>query len=465
MRDDPIRWSTMSRRIEIELTSARPDGTWTWRAAGAREPRGVVDSSVLPEASKVGDVLRVEAESDLDGITILGVVQGRAKHDPANVLALLPDEKPFEAVTQQLAPKQRDSRDRRPGGRDRHDAGERRDGKPRDGKPRDGKPRDGKPREGRDGREARDSRDARSGRDPRDGSPSDRRDRPSRPPRPSFTPPPDLPARPKAKRLKPGRVHRNEVLAELPEAQRPVAERVLQGGIPAVRQAVKEQNERLAAEGQEQIPADNLLSMAEHLLPRLRVAEWRDRADAALRDIDHLDLRDLRSVVAASEDPSVARDAATREIAVQLREALIVKQEREYQQWLEDIDAALGVGRVIRAFKLSSQPPKAGVPFPPDTAVKLATAGSAALTPEDTSERWSAVLEAVAFSPVRSLVKPTGLPPEPSADLLATVKRLAGLLPDIAGQFGVESPKPGAPTPKPLRPTRPTSSSAAKGRP
>ena len=37
----PVRWSAVSRRIEIELTSARDDGSWTWRAAGAREPRGV----------------------------------------------------------------------------------------------------------------------------------------------------------------------------------------------------------------------------------------------------------------------------------------------------------------------------------------------------------------------------------------------------------------------------------------
>ena len=37
----------MARRIEIELTSARPDGTWTWRAAGAREPKGVLDGKLL----------------------------------------------------------------------------------------------------------------------------------------------------------------------------------------------------------------------------------------------------------------------------------------------------------------------------------------------------------------------------------------------------------------------------------
>ncbi|HMK12274.1 MAG TPA: hypothetical protein VK461_11870, partial [Acidimicrobiales bacterium] len=67
----------MSRRMEIELTSARPDGTWTWRAAGAREPRGVVASGLLATGAKVGDVVKVEADVDLDGISILSVVADR----------------------------------------------------------------------------------------------------------------------------------------------------------------------------------------------------------------------------------------------------------------------------------------------------------------------------------------------------------------------------------------------------
>ena len=33
--------------MEIELTSTRPDGTWTWRAAGARQPKGELDGGLL----------------------------------------------------------------------------------------------------------------------------------------------------------------------------------------------------------------------------------------------------------------------------------------------------------------------------------------------------------------------------------------------------------------------------------
>ena len=71
---EPIPLRLMSRRIEIELTSARADGTWTWRAAGAREPKGVLDGGILPGESKAGDVLKVEADFEIDGNDSLLVV-------------------------------------------------------------------------------------------------------------------------------------------------------------------------------------------------------------------------------------------------------------------------------------------------------------------------------------------------------------------------------------------------------
>src|SRR5918992_804670 len=67
----------MPRRIEVELTSARDDGSWTWRAAGARQPKGVLDGSLLPGGAKVGDVLRADAEFDVDGITVVAVLPPR----------------------------------------------------------------------------------------------------------------------------------------------------------------------------------------------------------------------------------------------------------------------------------------------------------------------------------------------------------------------------------------------------
>ncbi|MEL6892683.1 MAG: hypothetical protein AAFP84_13880, partial [Actinomycetota bacterium] len=213
-------------------------------------------------------------------------------------------------------------------------------------------------------------------------------------------------------------------------------------------------NKRLAAEGKPTMPEASVLKMAEELLPRLRVADWLDRAEAAKRQLEHLDLRDLRSVVAASNDPAVARDESTRELADQLKADLVTKQEEELKLWEQDIDAALSVGRSIRALRLSSQPPKAGVMFPPELARKLADAATASLAPDDFADRWIAVMEAAAFSPVRTLVTPAEPPRQISDDLKKTAVRLGPLLPQIATLLGVEVPAD-QPQPKPLRPQRP----------
>ena len=442
----------MSRRIDIELTSALDDGSWTWRAAGAKHPKGVVAGSVLPSGSKVGDELKVEVEQEIDGITILNVVHGRTKAE-RDLLQLLPSEREFQPVVETRAPGGRrrddDRRDRRP--RRDGDGGERRDRKPREGDGRgDGARRDA-PRS--------DRRDSPRG----DGDRRPRREGGDRPRRgPSFTPPPEVPQRPKPQRLKPGKAHRSAVLADLPEEQRPIAELALQG-LAAVRQKVRDENQKAVAEGRAAMPEATVMKMAEELLPKLRVAEWRDRAEAAQAQLAQLDLRDLRSVVAAANDPIVARDESTRVLAAELTDALATKQEQELLLWFGDVDAALAVGRVVRALRLSSQPPKAGVPFPVDIAQRLVDSANASLAPMDPPERWIAMLEAAAFSPVRAQIKPVRKPDNVTDELLATVKRLAPALAQVAELFGVEV-DPKAAMPKPLRPgPRPGDKKDARG--
>jgi hypothetical protein len=405
----------MSKRIDIELTSNRGDGTWTWRAAGAKTPKGTLNGSILDAGAKIGDTIKVEAEFDLDGVEILALVKTKEKAVRGNLLQIIGSEKEFQPVTQKLADK---SKDRKP----------KRDG---DRKPR----RDGDKRPPRVGAEGEKSGDR-------------------RPRRPSFTAPPELPKRPAAKRLKPKRVHRAAVLDTLPVEQRGVAERALTGGIKAVRDAVKEQNEQLKKEGKPLVPADGLISMAQELLPKLRVAEWLDKAEAAKADIELLDLRDLRQVVVGADDPMVVRDETTRALATELKAALKTRQEIEQTRWLEDIKSALAVSRVIRALKISSEPPKAGQPFPADLGAQLAAAASASLASETAPDRFSAVLEAIAFSPVRGQVKLAAAPPTTNEAVLATVKRVAPLVPQVASIFGI-TVAPGANSPRPLRPTRP----------
>ena len=93
-----------------------------------------------------------------------------------------------------------------------------------------------------------------------------------------------------------------------------------------VRQAIDRDNEQRRAQGQPEVPAEGLVSLAESLLPRLGDAEWHDRADAALASIDDLDLRDLRSVVVAADDH--AKDEQTRALAAELRTKLTERVDR-----------------------------------------------------------------------------------------------------------------------------------------
>ena len=64
--------------------------------------------------------------------------------------------------------------------------------------------------------------------------------------------------------------------------------------------------------------------------------------------------------------PTSGRDDESKALAQQLREALTRRVDEEHQQWLEELRLTLKAERVVRALRLSSRPPKAGAPLPPD---------------------------------------------------------------------------------------------------
>ena len=394
----------MPHRIEVELTSQRDDGRWTWRAAGAKKPKGELDGSLLPEGAKVGDVLRAEADMALDGIGIVSVLPSkeRQRNEPERI-EILGTGSDSGGVTTQLVEKRGgrgrggDRRDR--GDRDRGDRGSRRDG---------------------GGRRDRNDRGDRGDR-PRGGG----RSRPERP-APEAKP----------KRLRAGRAHRNEVLRRVAPEQRPMAELVLKGGIPGVRAAIERMDEAGRAHGQPPVAPEPLLALAEQLLPHLRMAEWHDRADAALADVDELDLRDLRQVVVAAD--ANARDETTRELAGNLRDALGRRVDAEHAAWLAELTELLDEGRVVRALRLSSRPPKAGAMFPAELATRLVEGATASLGADVSRDRYGTVLDALAYSPVRAQVVPEHVPDAPGDELLATVRKLADRIPQVAAAFGVE---------------------------
>ena len=442
----------MSRRIEIRLTSQRTDGSWTWRAAGAREPKGEIAGDLLPFAASVGDELTLEAEIHMDGIEIIEAFEAKERRPMPETLEVLGSGRDQPLVATQLVSNRKGrDRDRNRGDRrsrpDRRSCGDRKD---------------------RDRQESRREDD-----------------------------------RPKAIRLRPGRTHRQALIDCLSEDQKPVAEKMVRDGIASVEQAMRDQRRKArdaakakkeaaqakkeAEEGTapaeeigqaaEETPeakpikpepakaasaepeaaqaesADDFLSVAVKLLARMRAAEWRDRVDAALAGINEIDLRDLRSVVVAAE--SGASDDQAKALAEELRTKLAERVDREHAEWLAEVASTLADGRMVRALRLSARPPKAGVPLPQDIVSRLTEAAGAALTSDTPPRRWTTVLAAVAFSPVRQIVQPQGIPENPDKELLAEVTKLSEQIPHIAALFGVE------PTPSPKRRRRGTGTSAA----
>ncbi|MCU1374963.1 MAG: hypothetical protein JWO68_2249, partial [Actinomycetia bacterium] len=379
----------MPRRIELELTSERPDGSWTWRAAGAREPRGELEGTILPGGAKVGDVLRAEADFNVDGITVLSVLPPKGARVEPERLEVVGPEREFTPVTSTLVGKG----ERRGPRMDRGDRPDRTDRGPR--------PR----RDDRPDRAERPDR-PRTPRPEGAGTERPRRERPA-PPAP----------KPKPKKLRAGRVHRDALVTGLSPEQQPIADQLFRGGMPSVRQALEEQNAKAKVENLPEIPSATVLAIAEDLLGRVRVADWLDRAEAAVADAEEIALRDLRAVVTSAED--VSRDESTRALATQLREVLERRTTAEQDEWLRDLTSSLDGGRVVRALRLSSRPPQPGETLPAELTTKLAEAASGAMTAEIAPDRWATLLDAVAYSPIRREVEPAGAPAEPGDELLA----------------------------------------------
>ena len=225
-----------------------------------------------------------------------------------------------------------------------------------------------------------------------------------------------------------------------------------------MRQALAAETEKAKAEGRPPVSTGPILAIAEDLLPRLKTAEWRDRAEAAAAMGDEISIRDLRSVVAGSE--AAARDDETRLLASGLREALHRRVEAQRTSWVTDITTAMDESKFMRALRLTGRPPDPGVRLPADLAVKLAEAAGAAMTAELPVERWADLLEAVVGSPVRRSVKPAALPNQAPPELLASARQAAGQVPALAPLLGMARPPAPAPVPprsltaRPARPQR-----------
>lgn len=365
----------MATRIEIEITSDRGDGTLTWRAAGAKQPKGVLAASLLPSGTGVGDVLRAEAEFTVDGPEVISVAAPKgARADKVERLEVLGSGRSNEGVTTQLAKKGR--RDGRRGGGRRDNRGPRGDG-----------PR----RNDRDNRRAS---------------------------------------------IRAGRTHREAWIASLPEARQAVAQQLMHEGRDGVSSALERQNKAAVSDGRDPIDIGPIMRIADELAPALAAAEWRDQADAAINSIDKADVRELRKILIAGQAYEADADALT--ASNSLRTKLVARVDRDQAAWSRELRENLTEGRVVRALRQSGRPVKAGAPLPPDLVEQLSTAVTEALGPDEEPHRWSMVIEALAASPVRRLITPTETPEDADSELLETVERLAHRVPGVAAAFDIK---------------------------
>ena len=425
--------------MEIELTSSRDDGTYTWRAAGARQPKGLVAADLLSAGAKVGDVLRVEAEVELDGITILQVLPNKEHTaERSDRIELRPERPATGGVTTQLVSREdrrgRDRRGPRDGGdRPRREPRDRQEGAARSPRPstdraagrerapRAAAPREGAPREGAEGA-------------PR------RTDAARRPP-----------TRQRPARIVPGRVHLDALLESLAPERRPIAEQLAIGGLPKVRRALAEEQAAARSEGRPAASGDAIVAIAEELQKSVREATWRDRADAAAAHLEQISLRDLRAAVVGA----APQNDEGRALLATLREALDTRLTKLRTTWEQEMTHALDEGRVLQALRSSARPPEPTARFPAALVSRLAESAGAALASDVPSERWIALLDAAAASPIRRSIRPAGLPDDPSGAVRQAATAAAGRVPALAKLLGLAMPPPPRPVSAPPRPPAP----------
>ena len=368
----------MPNRLDIEITSQSTESSYTWRSAGAKEPKGTIKASLLPSGVAIGDVLKVEADFMIDGIEITAVLPQKIKKDGPELLELLGTGNETAGVTTSLVKKSSNRKRRKDG------------------------------RVGSKNKQAKDRKQSRSSK-----AKTERKDRkPYRSPR--------------GKRLKPSKKYRNEYIESLPELQKPIAKELSGSTIPNLRRTIEKMD---LPEG---FP-DALLDYAENLNQQLKMAEWMDKATAVESNIENIDLQDFRSVVASSARWAKSSDS----IAIKERLELKLNEriDQDHKKWLNSIEEALQEDKTVRALNLSSRSPKAGAQLPEAITTRLIEQANKALNAEATAHRWSIVVEAVALSPVRQKVIPGGLPTEISEELKQSIKKHGDRIPQIAKVF------------------------------
>ena len=429
-----LRFISVSRRIEIEITSLNGDVA-TWRAAGAKLPKGTLSAALVQGGAVVGNVYRADVENYMDGIEVISVLPPKTASplDPRNEkleIIVKPASGPDVVVT--YAPKGR-------GGR-------------RDGERREGDRKDSKRSSSRPG--SKDRGGAPTGEKSERGP---RTERPASGARPARS---DRPARPSGARtggpvVAPlTTIYRNALLATLSPEQLPVAEQLLRGGMPAVRSAVAEQNKNATAQGRPTIDAETIDRIAEELLGKTNLALWKDKAAGAIGAGRELRLRDLRAVVTSAK--TVSLDDEGRQQLKELQTALTSKVDHLRTVWNEKLETALNSKNVAETLRLVARPPDMSTRVSAEMAAKVVTMTSETLTADLDAAAWNEIVTLAVDTSIRRNIKPVGIPANDVSKALAI--KNAGAIPELAKLLGMPVPPPPPPSRAPRRPANRRSS-------
>jgi len=411
----------MSRRIEIEITSINGEAA-TWRAAGAKLPKGSLATSLLPSGTKAGAEFRADVEQNMEGVEVLAVLPVKSsstldlRGERITIVAKAPTGPDIQVT---YASK---------GGKGRRDG-------------------DG-PRGRRDGDDARPRRDDKGSRGPRTGSPAgDGTEKGGRSARPRTNdrrgPRPERPVGPPLLT-----VHRNAFLATLNPEQLPVAEQLLRGGLPAVRNAVAEQNKTATAQGRTTVNADAIDRIATDLLGKANLAMWKDRAAGAQSAGRDLRLRDLRPVVTSAK--TVNLDDEARAMLKDLQAQLTAQIDVLSTEWLAKIATAIETKNALEALTLAARPPEFRMQVASESAAAIAALASESLNENVNPAEWIVLVQAAVASPMHRTIKPTGIPADEACRNEAI--KVAGAIPELAKLLGMKVPPP---PPRTITPRRP----------
>jgi hypothetical protein len=502
----------MSRRIDIEITSLKGDVA-TWRAAGAKLPKGVLDASLVAGGPVVGNVYRADIEQYMEGIEVLSIMAPKSASplDPRHErLELIPTAKQGPDVIVTYAPKGRGRRD------DRHEGEGRREGAKRPSRgpssaerpsaarhertPRsegaEGAPRT--PRAPRDENAERPPRPERTARPPRGprGDSSDAATRPPRAPRSDSNdgapraargprtdadrgPRKDSDRGPRSdsdRGLRPDRGPRPERSAR---PSRPGRDRPSGPTQPPM--TTTHRNAFLAGLSPEQLPVAEQLLRGGMPAVRAAVAEQNRNATAQGRPtVDPLTIdriaEDLlgRTTLALWKDRASGAAGAGRELRLrdlravvtsaktvsldedaraqlkELQAALTTRLETLRTQWNERLEGAISTKNVPEALRLVATPPDMSTRVSAEVAAKVVALTSEALTADLDIAKWKEIVSLAAETSIRRNVKPQGIPADESCKMLAV--KNAGAIPEFAKLLGMRVPPPPPPTRTPRRP-------------